>query len=184
MTINVKAFEPVLEWLDAGAPHAKARGMKFDMKVTISVTPESPTGRDWCGSACCIAGAAVVFEEPDYLLPLVDHAIESARLCNIGESNLHIWENAKDLLGLNSEEASLLFAPFDLDTGFDENEVHFYLLKSSKNYLAGNSPDLDVEAWPTSPQEINPAWAARTIRHFIKEGEIRWDLTRLEVENV
>lgn len=46
--VNAKMFEPVLAWLDAGAPYWE-NSLVFDMTTTGTEHP--------CGTACCIAGA-------------------------------------------------------------------------------------------------------------------------------
>ena len=166
MSMNVKVLERVADWLERGAPHEQARGMRFDMMPMIAVTKDTATSENWCGTACCIAGAAITFEDPQLVVKLAKsgHAVYRQ---DLGDDvlNVWVWEEAIELTGLDKRQASLLFAPGDED----------------EDDLVGTIPDVDVTAWPFSYQTITPAWAAATIRHLIATGEVRWDLTKPEI---
>ncbi len=51
-------FEPVLTWLDAGAPHTN--GVGFNMDQFRALHASDYANKD-CGAACCIAGALAQF---------------------------------------------------------------------------------------------------------------------------
>ena len=163
MTLNVKALERVADWLERGAPHEEAPGMHFDMMPMILVPDYSPRDENWCGTACCIAGAVITFEQPN-LIPemLAEGACISKTYDRNNSVNVFVWSKAVDLLGIEEYEAAMLFAPFDAD----EDE------------LAENMPEVDQSCWPFKSQNITPAWAAATVRHVIATGEVRWDLTK------
>lgn len=165
MSMNVKVLERVADWLERGAPHEQARGMKFDMLPMIAVTKDTATSENWCGTACCIAGAAITFEDPQLVVKLAKsgHAIERQ---DLGDEvlNVWIWQEAIELIGIEEDKAAMLFAPFDAD--IDD---------------LANMPEVDDTAWPTDHREITPTWAAATIRHLIATGEVRWDLTKPEI---
>ena len=165
MTVNTKAFERVLAWLDKGAPHEEARGMSFEMRSFIRVPVTSSTDENWCGTACCIAGAALTLNDTPKLLDAVKIATKWLKEWNWDEfdlnSGLSLWDDAKDLLGLTNKEASMLFAPWEQGS----EEIDSY------------NQEIDVGCWPEDPDEITPAWAAATIRYFLATGSIRWDVT-------
>ena len=62
-------FKPVIEWLDAGAPHKdlseEVKDLGFNMEHSIysgsSLDRPFDQANNVCGTACCIAGAAVLF---------------------------------------------------------------------------------------------------------------------------
>lgn len=173
--LKEKAFEKVLAWLDAGAPHEQARGMKFDMAEFVTVGSNTTADENWCGTACCIAGAALVFNKEQVLRPLVE--IATSKIQKVGCSNwdlngvsdsVSLWREAKQVLGVSQQQATLLFAPFDQ---FEDELLEIY-------------PDLKHDDWPDDARHITPAWAARTIRHLIETGEVRWDKTKRGPETV
>lgn len=97
MTINAKLFEPVLKWLDAGAPHAKRKGLGFDMNHFAL-----PGGQDFegneCGTACCIAGALTLMNPEAY--PNKPHPMAS---------NTRGFNEIGAIAGLNEEQSLRLF---------------------------------------------------------------------------
>ena len=60
MTIKKEMFTPVLDWLDAGAPHDY--GMGFHMSVVLEPDKEDFAGHH-CGTVACIAGALWYFHK-------------------------------------------------------------------------------------------------------------------------
>lgn len=146
MTLNIPVLEAVATWLEAGAPEKDMRGMKFDMIVLATGVEKTPTG--WCGTTCCIAGAAVALFNPEVILAKSD----------LG-GNSYFWDEARDLVGLSKVQAKQLFAPW-------ENELPEEVEDAGTTNL-----------WPDRASDIDTAWAARTIRNFIKTGKVRWDLT-------
>ena len=105
--MNIERLTELAEWLEAGAPE-KAGVVEFDMSDFINVPLEYAAlerAHDWvpsCGTACCIAGAAVQFEQ--------------ARVgrepwtpgCMRGGA---IMDKARGLLGLDELQAGELFVP-------------------------------------------------------------------------
>lgn len=152
MNLNVELFDRIATWLEAGAPHEQNRGMVFDMVPQIAVTSGS-TADNWCGSACCIAGAAISLGAPEVIADKLREGEHNV----LGESliNVQIWHNARNLLGLTSFQADMLFAPFDIE--IDELE--------------------DEDTRLPQADEITAKWAARTIRHLIASGEVNWGAT-------
>lgn len=67
---TIKYLQPVLKWLEAGAPHnPKAKLAGFDM----SSFKAPPSG---CGSVCCIAGAVAQFNKSVAPKPHVRSSID------------------------------------------------------------------------------------------------------------
>jgi hypothetical protein len=169
MTLNVTALGRVADWLERGAPHHEARGMRFDMGPQIYVVKnDTMTTQNWCGTACCIAGAVVTFETPDLVARMIDNG-QSYPMKDDGleAMSVGIWGSAQDLLGIDDKTACKLFAPFDYDESLEENAIS----------------GIDFKAWPMSSGIITPKWAAATIRKLIATGEVRWDLTNTLAED-
>lgn len=159
MTPDQRAlFDRIATWLEAGAPHEDARGMCFSMADILLLRPREE-GKDWCGTACCIAGAALTFGAPDWVAaaPRTTYSRlhNTEVIQNFDGVRYTTWDRATRMLGLTEEQAQMMFAPWEND-----------------------HPD-DVERnWPESPDNIDAAWAARTIRRYMEHGDIRWDLTK------
>lgn len=125
-------------WLEGGAKHSLKIGNRdvvFDMSVGIQVRAEM--GEDFdantCGTACCIAGAAVQFFAPAKANALL--SVTRAKMYDLATSikqaqgNAFEWhatsqvgfygrsgvngvlETATELLGLTDEQAMDLFVP-------------------------------------------------------------------------
>lgn len=103
---------------------------------------------DGCNTTCCIAGAADSFfgVRTGITLTKAEYAITGEPEGVYGI--LH--EHARELLGLTEEQADYLFTPC--------NQYAYH------GATAGTS------------RYISPARAARTIRHLIETGDVRWDL--------
>ena len=115
---------------------------------------------DWCGTACCIAGAAVTFERPELVgtaarSAVYDQPFERPAIRN-SDGAWITWDVARELLGLSEIQANQMFAPWEV---WYQNEMY-------------------TSDWPRNSQIINAAWAARTIRRYMELGDIRWDLTK------
>ena len=156
MTLNIPALERVAAWLEAGAPESANHGLKFDMGDTLCVTlSKDATADNWCGTTCCIAGAAIAFERPDYVAMNIR---SSAALWGDDEEGdeVDVLDPARDLLGLTEDQADTLFIPWNCDRSDQQEAV--------------------PAPWESS---ISPAWAARTIRHLIATGEVDWKATKV-----
>ncbi len=149
MSHNHAVLDRIATWLEAGAPHEQHHGMTFDMEKVISVDFDAadPTPQNWCGTTCCIAGAAVAFEFPDLIYGKI-HIAHEAR----SDYPLSFWSDAKHLLGLSEREADALFVPWAFYEEHDEEELSMFFFADA----------------------ITPEIAARTIRHMIATGEIDW----------
>lgn len=153
-------FDRVAKWLEAGAPHTATRGMKFDMHNLLVLNDPNPTA-DWCGTSCCIAGAVLAFERPDYIAEAPRESMwwGDGYIISVADGNIFsTWAMACDLLELTELEAQTLFAPWEVWS----EEV----------------PAADNMGWPGTSASINAGWAARTIRRYLELGDIRWDLTK------
>ena len=92
-------LKPVLDWLEAGAPHTKHK-LTFDMEHFAHLQGD-------CGTACCIAGATAQFnglktESED----AVDQCFE------IGQK-----------IGLTREQSNELFFPGGEDCGYYLSDI-------------------------------------------------------------
>jgi hypothetical protein len=123
--VREQILAPVIAWLDAGAPHTENRGMKFHMRALLHLDGP-PEDLNWCGTACCIAGAIIAFNDPQAVV----------------EGKNAYWYSV-EALGLTPYQADDLFQPWCND----------YRIKA---------------------EEITPARAATTLRHFVKTGDIVW----------
>lgn len=140
--MNIERLDIIARWLEAGG-EANGIPLRFDMREIFlgGYDAETNTSKASCGTACCIAGAALTKWGPGYYL------------CgDLGGG----WGGATDLLDLTEHQADLLFAPSDYAVPCEAS----------------------TNAWPCDHKDIDAAWAARTIRHLIATGEVRWDITR------
>lgn len=157
-TPNIPRLTRLAEWLEAGAMHET---MTFDINTGITIKA-STYNRDEpteCGTSCCIAGAAVqFFDKGGYDDMVRNFPVDPEYPDDHDENSLSwtkIFANARDLLGLTTDQAALLFVP-------------------------DNDPEKpSIFAWSDELEKYNdPAWAARTIRHFIATGEMDWEAVK------
>lgn len=142
-----KALVKVAEWLEAGAPHVVIKEGQAIAEFNMSfggVYDEVA-----CGTACCIAGAVVQFE--NLMQPDESGEIEffSEDPENVGEGEpreLGAGEIASNFIGLTEDQADKLFMPFG---EFEYEEASEF---------------------------SKPARAAAVVRHLIETGEVCWDL--------
>jgi hypothetical protein len=107
------ALDKVATWLEAGAPHTSTAAgreiAEFDMQ--LGVVPQ-----DSCGTACCIAGAVVQFENlgnPDNTGWIPFHGYDG------------VGQLAKDALELNYDQSQSLFLPWNDFVGEGVQESDF-----------------------------------------------------------
>lgn len=141
-----KALVKVAEWLEAGAPHVVVNSghkiVEFNMNFGGEWIEES------CGTACCIAGAVVQFEDlmkPDGSGTIEFFSEDPEDVDEDEERALGAGEIAQNFLGITEGQANKLFMPFQ-----------------------------DFEYEP-SADFSRPKRAAAVVRHFIKTDEVRWD---------
>lgn len=141
-----KALVKIAEWLEAGAPHVVIKEgqtiAEFNMNYGGEYIEEA------CGTACCIAGAVVQFE--DLMQPDEDGTIgffstDPDDIDEDEERELGAGEVAQNFLGITEAEADRLFMPF-----------HSFSYENSAEFS-------------------QPARAAAVVRHFIETGEVDWD---------
>lgn len=183
--LQTERLEALANWLEGGAKHKLHIGKRevvFDMSVGIRAMAD--VGEDFdpneCGTACCVAGAAVQFFSPDRAHTLLQLAhIESQELvadvaaCGDDPKEIDrgtwgdtldvefttrsferpgVFEGAQKLLGLTYVQAKMLFQPTETleDVGY---------------YPPGHMELRDF---------TDPLWAARTIRTGLKTGVFNW----------
>lgn len=103
--MNHDLLNRIAVWLEAGAPHETApNGIGFNMVVAYEDSYEAWRDGKYdtedCGSACCIAGAAIQFAGLS-----VPH--QSDQSDQLGP----VYQKAAELLGLSMNEAIDLFFP-------------------------------------------------------------------------
>lgn len=135
--MNTALLTEIKEWLEEGAPG------DWDFDMTVYFEAER-TSSSWCGTACCIAGAALLFGDPECVEVTLDN------MSSTYSSGQHFWwmdnvdELAAELLGLDPQTASELFAPW--------------------------SHNMDNPL----PDELPASLAAKVIDHLIQTGEVQW----------
>lgn len=139
---NKQALVKVAEWLEAGAPHTTVHEHsigKFDMEFAIE-------GRGECGTACCIAGAIVQFEN---LVPAINghSAADFFAPYSVGNSHTEagVGEIAADHLGISPYDAKALFEPWTM---------------------------FEYDAYE---EFSDPYRAAQVVRNYLETGEVNWD---------
>ena len=139
---NKQALIKVAEWLEAGAPHTNVEGHNigsFDMRHAIK-------GQGACGTACCIAGAIVQFE--NLVSPV--KAFQAADFFD-STGNGYMADDgvgpiAADYLDISQAEAIALFEPwrlFDFET-YDEFSDPYRAAQVVRNYLETGKVDWDA----------------------------------------
>ena len=143
--MNKTRLTEIARWLEAGAP-VRNGVIAFNMENGVA------RRRNACGTACCIAGAAVMFFDPearDHIEKNIQKRLDQINVVFRRSTDYAIYDffspggvkvKAQHLLEIDSDQGDALFVPFDGE-GLDD---------------------------------IQPVDAARVIRHFIKTGEIDW----------
>lgn len=116
----LETLNKVIAWLEAGAPHIEVKpGVSvegFDMSVGIITQHETSLSENpSCGTVCCIAGAITQFD--------TGFSIEDFALNDEWDFDYDDWEvswadvkhHATELLGLDDDEASSLFEPYNYE---------------------------------------------------------------------
>lgn len=167
--MNIERLTTLAEWLEAGAPHKR---IKFDMSNGLvyyglrsnddGEPPDAEYVVNHCRTSCCIAGAAVqFFNTPARLLEQEwDHSGYAEGTETIGW--LRVSLEAAELLDLSFEQAAQLFTPQARYQTRTRNYSDVVEYERYKRYC-----NLDNYS--------DPAWAARTIRHFLATGKVDWE---------
>ena len=90
-------LRPVLEWLEAGAPHETSVGnLTFNMDYFTTYNPGPEEFPNRCGTACCIAGATQQFNN----IPITDDISPIIQSYALGKA-----------IGLTRKQSKALFIP-------------------------------------------------------------------------
>lgn len=114
---NAKALIKVAEWLEDGAKHVSfGTGHEvgvFDMEQAVTASGFGSDYReDACGTACCIAGAIVQFEN------LISPVLSGAHDFFDSYDGAGVGTIAAKHLGISEEDAEQLFEPWN-EFGFE-----------------------------------------------------------------
>jgi hypothetical protein len=144
MGLNIELLTKISDWLKADASGVPVAIWHFDMYTWIDIqTTDTPQG--WCGTTCCIGGAALVFGNFEFVSEVANVQIEGfgveQHIKLDGDKN-EIFHVAKAALDLTHNQAGVLFEPWF------------------------SIPELN--------DGITSAQAARTVDHLIKTGEVCW----------
>lgn len=111
--MHVAHLEEIAEWLEAGAPH-KANVEGFDIFVGVYAISKN---RNYCGTICCIAGAATqFFNDKEGILR------QQARSNACREADWSdVFDEAQKILDLDRDQAHQLFEP---NGGYDLSDYN------------------------------------------------------------
>lgn len=124
--MNTENLEALAVWLEAGAPHKVVSSGEnflainsFDMRDGVCIEEVYRNDEhNVCGTSCCIAGAATQFFAPQWVMEQIESeggAFRGEELSFYsrfaGKGRLGVREKAMELLGLDDEQATLLFTP-------------------------------------------------------------------------
>lgn len=149
--MHIERLTTLAEWLEAGAPHER---ISFSMKdgITVEVTYNTTEEElNSCKTACCIAGAAVMF-------------------FNDGDGKI-LQTFLNDDKPMAPDDAQEMMVSWDdvQDTALELLDLEVDPLDIGHSLFMGGEFAL---------REIDAPWAARTIRHFIATNEVDWKYTR------
>jgi hypothetical protein len=145
--MNKDRLAKIAEWLEGGAKHKK---LIFDMKSGVRYRYIGDLEKvdfkklNACKTVCCIAGAATQFFNDPKQL-LKDELERN------GDSFMDDFEIEWDKIYNHAKEL--------LDLTYGQADALF----KPHGYFGGRLDDYS-----------DPAWAARTIRNFIKTGVVKW----------
>lgn len=122
--VGRERLSKVQQWLESGAPHMEVvDGEENLLPVTHFDMYETVGRADDCGTACCIAGAVIQFNEP---MDVRHQAFSPNYYTGVGEK-------AAGLLGISQTDADMMFVPQDVEWGTITPEVAGKMLNT---YLA------------------------------------------------
>lgn len=167
--MNTERLTKLAEWLEAGAPHERTEFNMSNGLVYYGVQsnddgepPDAEYVVNHCRTSCCIAGAAVQFFNTPARLLEKEWADTGYADGTESIGWLRVSLEATELLNLSVEQAAQLFTPqarYQMCMPNYSDVVEYERLKRYGN--------LDSYS--------DPAWAARTIRHFLATGEVDWE---------
>lgn len=155
--MNTERLTHLAEWLEGGAKH---KGFRFDMSTGLRVIVDEDYNADnpehnYCTTQCCIAGATVQF-----FGAIKGWNVTPDDVLDLGHINYEAEDPEDALVYEQGWDTTFAYAKELLELTHEQAEALF---------LPGHSEGLS---------EFNdPAWAARTIRHFIATGVVDWDAT-------
>lgn len=159
----VDALTPVLEWLERGGEHVDEKGkiLKFDMSnfsEEFYPQDEEFTGQA-CGTACCIAGAALQFNKHLFTeeeLALVDDFVHYDAILEVAKR-----------IGMTRQTAAKLFYASDSDVS---SETKFYNYMDVGNMIFREGDNTPVRSlW-----HLKPEHAVVALKGYLKTGRVTW----------
>lgn len=134
----------IAEWLEAGAPE-KGAVKGFNMADGAARDPIYPA----CGTVCCIAGAAAYFFDPE-----IEAKFET--ILDFEEEEARSYGGRRAVADFYGRHGIMDAGMRALD--LDENTATALFLPESAGSLL----------------TIEPATAARVVRHLIATGDVNW----------
>ena len=141
--MNTALLTEIRDWILTEKP--ASHGFEFDMQMWVVAHTTDNSGH-WCGTTCCIAGAALLFSDPDYIS---SHLSDEAQHYGEDEEitlDEGIENLAAEALGLPLKTAEQLFNPWSafMELNLDSHQP--------------------------------PEHVARVIDHLIETGEVNWTI--------
>lgn len=175
-------------WLEGGAKHSLRIGKRdvvFDMSVGIRVMAE--VGQDFdpnaCGTACCVAGAAVEFFAPKEAASLLGNVREEA----LGVAAIYVDDYGDSLEDPTREFINDWNGTLDAPFMGVEQGVEQGVFDTARDLLGLSDMQASMLFLPSeatgdySPPEhaeladyTDPLWAARAIRRGVETGDFNW----------
>lgn len=142
--MNVKLLERIATWLENGAVEVDRFGNPIEFNMAVGVK----SGHEDCGTACCIAGAAVQFVNPVMIQGYFEN----------NEADFD-WEGMTEMPWSSVQEAAWLYTGLDRQLASQLFEPQYH---SNRSYLLEDYSD--------------PVLAAKVIRNLIATGIVDWDI--------
>lgn len=161
--MNTERLIEIRDWLLSGRPIVRT-GHKFGFDLHSTIRVEEETGAGDCGSACCIAGAALLLSH--YGDPLANNDLGWSYDFIHGFTYVHATYEfmapvAAERLGLDDETAAKLFLASEWAGSQDHEDEIF-------------------DAWGGRFQlhQVTNEWAAAVIDNLVATGEVDWSVGR------
>lgn len=137
--MNTALLLRIRDWL------LNADGSVWDFDMNTFIRAQA-TEDGWCGTACCIAGAALILEDPDYVTDALHDKSQDVPVGYEFECDDPVEELAAELLDLDRLTAEHLFFPWSTEMG------------------------------DPLPDDLSRSLAARVIENLIETGAVNWRL--------